>query len=60
MAIRWLVPGQEVRIDAPCLCCGDPIVVEMTDDDVAVIEPAGAVGYTSAEVGGEASTRPFR
>jgi len=60
MAIRWLVPGKHVRIDAPCLCCGDPIVVEMTDEDVSVIEPAEAVGYTSAEVGGEASTRPFR
>ncbi len=60
MAIRWLVPGQHVRIDAPCLCCGEPIVVEMTDEDVSTIEPAEAVGYTSAEVGGEASTRPFR
>ena len=31
MAIRWLVPGSTVRIDAPCLCCGEPIVVEMRD-----------------------------
>ena len=60
MAIRWLVPGRQVRIDAPCLCCGDPIVVEMCDEDVTVVEPAEAVGYTSSEVGGEASSRPFR
>lgn len=60
MAIRWLVPGQHVRVDAPCLCCGEPIVVEMTDEHVSTVEPSEAVGYTSAEVGGEASTRPFR
>ena len=60
MAIRWLVPGKQVRIDAPCLCCGDPITVEMRDEDITIIEPATAVGYTSSEVGGEASSRPFR
>ena len=60
MAIRWLVPGQSVRIDAPCLCCGEPMVVEMTDDELHTIDPTETVGYTSAEVGGEASTRPFR
>ncbi len=60
MAIRWLVPGQDVRIDAPCLCCGEPIVIEMTDDELTTVEPDGTVGYTSAEVGGEASSRPFR
>lgn len=60
MAIRWLVPGSAVRIDAPCLCCGEPMVVTMTDDDLHTIDPGETVGYTSAEVGGEASTRPFR
>lgn len=60
LAIRWLAPGRQVRIDAPCLCCGDPVVVEMRDEDVSTIDPAEAVGYTSSEVGGEASTRPFR
>lgn len=60
LAIRWLVPGQRVRVDAPCLCCGDPIVVEMIDDEISAVAPTEAVGYTSHEVGGEASTRPFR
>lgn len=60
LAIRWLVPGKHVRIDAPCLCCGEPIVVEMTDEVLSATQPEEAVGYTSAEVGGEASTRPFR
>jgi hypothetical protein len=60
LAVRWLVPGKHVRIDAPCLCCGDPIVVEMADEEISTIDPVEAVGYTSVEVGGEASTRPFR
>jgi len=60
LAIRWLVPGKSVRIDAPCLCCGEPIVVEMWDEELSTVDPPDVVGYTSAEVGGEASTRPFR
>lgn len=60
LAIRWLVPGATVRIDAPCLCCGDSITVEMDSDSILEVAPAETVGYTSSEVGGDASTRPFR
>lgn len=60
LAVRWLVPGRTVRIDAPCLCCGDPIVVEMRDDDLLAVQPDETVGYTSQEVGGDPGTRPFR
>lgn len=59
LAIRWLVPGQEVTIEAPCLCCGESVVVTMQDDEFQV-DPAEAVGYTSAQVGGSADSRPFR
>jgi hypothetical protein len=59
-AIRWLVPGKIVRIDAPCLCCGEPMIVGMCDEEILTTEPASIVGYTSAEVGGEAASRPFR
>ncbi len=59
LAIRWLVPGREVRIEAPCLCCGDPVVVTMQDEEFDV-DPADAVGYTSSAVGGDAASRPFR
>jgi hypothetical protein len=59
-AIRWLVPGSTVRIEAPCLCCGEPIVVKMCDEEIISVDPADVVGYTSAEVGGDPSTRPFR
>jgi len=60
LAIRWLVPGKTVRIDAPCLCCGDPIVVEMNDEELTSVDPPETVGYTSSEVGGDSATRPFR
>ena len=60
LAIRWLVPGKQVRIDAPCLCCGQPIAVVMQDNEIKTIEPDEAVGYTAAEVGGDAASRPFR
>jgi hypothetical protein len=60
LAIRWLVPGRRVRIDAPCLCCGEPIVVEMLDDEITSVEPDELVGYANAEIGGDAASRPFR
>lgn len=60
LAIRWLVPGAEVRVDAPCLCCGEPIVVTMRDEEITSVAPAEVVGYTRAEVGGDAASRPFR
>ncbi len=59
-AIRWLVPGGKVRIDAPCLCCGEPIVVELQDEEVQLVDPPEAVGYTASQVGGDAASRPFR
>ncbi len=60
LAIRWLFPGRQVRIQAPCLCCGESMVLEMDDEAIGSIEPNGMVGYTSSEVGGDPSTRPFR
>ncbi len=59
LAIRWLVPGKEVLVEAPCLCCGEPIVVTMQDDELTY-DPGEIVGYTNSEVGGDAASRPFR
>ena len=58
--MRWLFPSKTIRVEAPCLDCGEPMVVEMRDEEILLVEPDTMVGYTSAEVGGEASTRPFR
>ena len=60
LAIRWLVPGKTVRIEAPCLSSGEPIVVEMRDEEISTVDPGEIVGYTSQEIGGDAASRPFR
>ena len=58
--MRWLFPGATIRVEAPDLSSGEPMVVEMRDEETLLVEPDTLVGYTSAEVGGDASTRPFR
>ncbi|MDA3038564.1 MAG: hypothetical protein O3C27_03370 [Actinomycetota bacterium] len=58
--MRWLFPGSLIRVEAPCLDCGEPLVIEMRDEEILTVEPPTMVGYTSSAVGGEASTRPFR
>lgn len=58
--MRWLFPGRTVRIDAPCLDCGEPLTVELRDEDIMVVDPPSMVGYTRSPVGGAADTRPFR
>ncbi len=51
LAIRWLFPGKLVRVDAPCLDCGEPIALEFRDEDLLLQDPPGMVGYTAAPVG---------
>ena len=60
LAIRWLFPGRRVTIEAPCLCCGESMMLEMDDRSIMTVEPETIVGYTSSTVGGDPSTRPFR
>ncbi len=45
LAVRWLFPGKEVRIDTVCLDCGEPIIVRMRDDEILEIDPPSAVAY---------------
>ena len=58
--MRWLFPGKTIRIEAPCLDCGEPMVVETRDSEVLTVDPATMVGYTRSQVGGDAASRPFR
>ena len=59
-AIRWLFPGQTVRIEAPDLSSGEPMVLEMHDEEIVVSGPTELVGYTSDVIGGSPESRPFR
>lgn len=45
LAVRWLFPGTEIRIDAHCLDCGEPIVVRMRDEEILEVNPATTVGH---------------
>jgi len=44
-AMTWLFPGRVVRVDAPCLDCGEPLVLEMRDGQFVRVEPATLVGH---------------
>ncbi len=41
----WLFPGRTVRVEAPCLDCNDPMVVEMRDGQLTRVEPPEIVGH---------------
>jgi hypothetical protein len=47
-------------VEAPCLDCGEAIVIELRDEQLLAIEPDTIVGYTRSPVGGDAASRPFR
>ncbi len=44
-AMTWLFPGKTVRVDAPCLDCGEPLAFEMRDGQFLRVEPATMVGH---------------
>ena len=43
--MTWVFPGEAVRVDAPCLDCGEPIVVEMLDGRFLQVDPVGTIGH---------------
>lgn len=45
LAVTWLFPGEVVRIDAPCLDCNEPLVLEMRDGNFLAGEPARIIGH---------------
>ncbi|MGI9611268.1 MAG: hypothetical protein ACR2QO_00045 [Acidimicrobiales bacterium] len=58
--MRWLFPGSTITVEAPCLDCAEPMTVVLRDEEILDLQPATIVGYSSAEVGGDAASRPFR
>jgi hypothetical protein len=55
----WLFPGETVRVDAPCLDCGDPMTVEMHDGRILRVEPGGIVGHLNYGFGPSRGRPPF-
>ncbi len=60
LAIRWLVPGQTVTVDTACLLGGEPLRIELRDEEILSKDPPEMVGYTRSVVGGDVASRPFR
>ena len=60
LAVRWLFPGQTVRVDAPWLDCGEPLAIELRDEETLTVSPVEMVGYAYSQVGGPAENRPWR
>ena len=49
-----------VRVDAPCLDCGEPIIVEMRDAEMLAVQPDTLVGYAYSGFGGLPEGRAYR
>ncbi|MGZ6222929.1 MAG: hypothetical protein ACXWMH_09070 [Syntrophales bacterium] len=47
LAVRWLFPRTEIRIETRCLDCGEPILVRMRDDKILEINPQTTVGHVN-------------
>jgi Alkylmercury lyase len=58
-SVTWLFPGTAVRIDAPCLDCGDPVRVEMRDGRVLTVDPPGIVGHLNYGFGPSRGRPPY-
>jgi len=50
LAVRWLFPGTEIRIDTRCLDCGEPILVRMRDEEILEVSPPATVGHMNVPI----------
>ena len=50
LAVSWLFPGQEVRVDSRCLDCGDPITLRMRDGAILDLVPQTSVVHINIPV----------
>jgi len=58
-SVTWLFPGTTVRVEAPCLDCGQPMVLEMRDGELITIDPPGLVGHLNWGFGPSRGRPPF-
>jgi hypothetical protein len=50
LAVRWLFPGTEVRVDTHCLDCGEPILIRMRDEVILEVDPPTTVGHINVSL----------
>lgn len=61
LAVCWLFPGRTVRIEAPCLDCGDQMVLTMRDGVVLSADPTTLIGHCNSpwSLGADPKNLPF-
>jgi hypothetical protein len=58
-SVTWLFPGETVRVDAPCLDCGEPVTLEMRDGRVTWVDPPGTIGHLNWGFGASRGRPPY-
>ena len=58
-SVTWLFPGTTVRIEAPCLDCGDPVRLDMLDGRLVTVDPPGVVGHLNYGFGPSRGRPPY-
>jgi hypothetical protein len=58
-SVTWLFPGTTVRIEAPCLDCGDAVRLDMLDGRLVTIDPPGVVGHLNYGFGPSRGRPPY-
>jgi len=58
-SVTWLFPGATVRVQAPCLDCGEPVVIEMRDGRLVTVDPPSVVGHLNWGFGPSRGKPPF-
>ncbi len=58
-SVSWLFPGATVRVEAPCLDCGDPVTIEMRDGQFVRVDPPGVIGHLNYGFGPSRGRPPF-
>lgn len=48
LAACWLFPHRTVRIEAPCLDCAEPMVVELRDGRLEHVDPPTIIGHCNS------------
>jgi Alkylmercury lyase len=58
-SVTWLFPARTVRIEAPCLDCGDSMLLEMRDGRLLTVNPSTVVGHLNYGFGPSRGRPPY-
>ena len=58
-SVTWLFPGTTVKVEAACLDCADPMIIEMRDGQFVTVDPPEIVGHLNYGFGPSRGRPPF-